>query len=140
MTGGKKVRVAIVGLGFGAEFIPLYQNHPNAEMSGHLPAYPAETRRNWRRLRRQKTLHEIPKTCWPIPILMPVHINTPIPDHARQSIAALKAGKHVACTVPMGTSVDECRQIVEAQDEWQELHDDGNRGVQPRIPICERDV
>jgi predicted dehydrogenase len=31
------------------------------------------------------------------------------------SVEALKAGKHVACTVPMGTSVDECRQIVEAQ-------------------------
>ena len=44
-----------------------------------------------------------------------VHINSPIPDHAWQSVAALKAGKHVACTVPMGTSVDECRQIVEAQ-------------------------
>jgi predicted dehydrogenase len=31
------------------------------------------------------------------------------------SIEGLKAGKHVACTVPMGTSVEECRQIVEAQ-------------------------
>ncbi len=28
----KKIRVAIVGLGFGAEFIPIYQAHPNAEM------------------------------------------------------------------------------------------------------------
>lgn len=42
-----------------------------------------------------------------------VHINTPIPDHAAQSIAALKAGKHVACTVPMATSVDDCREIVQ---------------------------
>jgi predicted dehydrogenase len=44
-----------------------------------------------------------------------VHINSPIQDHARQSVAALKAGKHVACTVPMGTSVDECRAVVEAR-------------------------
>src|SRR4029077_19230701 len=44
-----------------------------------------------------------------------VHINSPIPDHAPQSVAALKAGKHVACTVPMGTSIEECKQIVEAQ-------------------------
>ena len=29
----KKIRVAIVGLGFGAEFIPIYQNHPYAEMT-----------------------------------------------------------------------------------------------------------
>ena len=42
-----------------------------------------------------------------------VHINSPIPDHAPQSLAAMKAGKHVACTVPMATTVDECRQLVE---------------------------
>lgn len=28
----KKIRIAIVGLGFGAEFIPIYQVHQNAEM------------------------------------------------------------------------------------------------------------
>ena len=27
-----KLRVAIVGLGFGSEFIPIYQEHPDAEM------------------------------------------------------------------------------------------------------------
>ena len=44
-----------------------------------------------------------------------VHINSPIADHAPQSIAALEAGKHVASTVPAATTIDECRQIVEAQ-------------------------
>ena len=28
----KKVNVAMVGLGFGAEFIPIYQRHPDANM------------------------------------------------------------------------------------------------------------
>ncbi len=28
----RKVGVGIVGLGFGAEFIPIYQAHPNARM------------------------------------------------------------------------------------------------------------
>ena len=28
----RKVNVGIVGLGFGAEFIPIYQKHPNAEV------------------------------------------------------------------------------------------------------------
>ena len=31
MSTGKKVKVGIVGLGFGAEFVPLYQKHPDAE-------------------------------------------------------------------------------------------------------------
>ncbi len=42
-----------------------------------------------------------------------VHINSPIPDHAAMSIAALEAGKHVMCTVPMATSVDDCKRIVD---------------------------
>ncbi len=33
MTDGK-VNVAVIGLGFGAEFIPIYQKHPHA----HVPA------------------------------------------------------------------------------------------------------
>ena len=28
----QKVNVAIIGLGFGAEFIPIYQKHPDANM------------------------------------------------------------------------------------------------------------
>ena len=27
-----KIKVAVVGLGFGAEFIPIYQRHPDAEL------------------------------------------------------------------------------------------------------------
>ena len=109
-----KVRVAIVGLGFGAEFIPIYQNHPDAEMY-------AISRRNRKELdaagdkfgvaKRYADYDELLRD----PNVDAVHINSPIPDHAAQSIAALRAGKHVACTVPMGTSIEECRQIVELQ-------------------------
>jgi predicted dehydrogenase len=28
----KKINIAIAGLGFGAEFIPIYQAHPNANL------------------------------------------------------------------------------------------------------------
>ena len=34
MSSESKVNVAIIGLGFGAEFIPIYQKHPNANMYG----------------------------------------------------------------------------------------------------------
>ncbi len=109
---GNKINVAIVGLGFGAEFIPIYQRHPNANMY-------AICQRNKEKLdqigdefsieKRYTDYDELLKD----PAIDAVHINTPIPDHAVQSIKALKAGKHVACTVPMATNVDECRQIVE---------------------------
>ena len=106
----KKINVAIVGLGFGSEFIPIYQRHPQAEMY-------AICQRN------EESLNEVGDK-WGIekrytsyedlladPEVDAVHINTPIPAHGEQSIAALKAGKHVACTVPMATSVEECEEI-----------------------------
>lgn len=112
----KKIRVAIVGLGFGAEFIPIYQKHKDAEMA-------AICQRNKEKLnavgeafgieKRYTDFEELLKD----PDIDAVHINTPIQEHAWQSIKALKAGKHVACTVPMATTVEECRQIVEAVKE-----------------------
>ncbi|MBK5269394.1 MAG: Gfo/Idh/MocA family oxidoreductase [Bacteroidia bacterium] len=108
----KKINVAVVGLGFGAEFIPIYQRHPDANMY-------AICQRNKEKLNqvgdefgievRYTDYNELLKD----PNIDAVHINTPIPNHGEQSIKALKAGKHVACTVPMATTVDECRQIVE---------------------------
>ena len=107
-----KINIAIVGLGFGAEFIPIYQRHPNANMY-------AICQRNAEKLNQIGDEFKIEKRYTDYdellkdPAIDAVHINTPIPDHAVQSIKALKAGKHVACTVPMATTVEECRQIVE---------------------------
>jgi predicted dehydrogenase len=110
----RKVRVAIVGLGFGAEFIPIYQAHPDAEMA-------AICRRNKAELDRAGDQFGIKKRYTDYndllkdPDIDAVHINSPIPDHAPQSLAALKAGKHVACTVPMGTTIEELHQLCKAQ-------------------------
>jgi len=32
-TSQQPIRIGIAGLGFGAEFIPIYQRHPGAEMA-----------------------------------------------------------------------------------------------------------
>jgi predicted dehydrogenase len=44
-----------------------------------------------------------------------IHINTPPYLHTDMSVNGLKAGKHVACTIPMALSVDDCKRIVDAQ-------------------------
>ena len=65
-----------------------------------------------------------------------VHINSPIPDHAWMSIAALKAGKHVACTVPMATSVEDCQTDRRARRrDRAQVHDDGDGRLRPRVPL-----
>src|SRR5712692_6494262 len=114
MASTKKIRVAIVGLGFGAEFIPIYQAHPNAEMYAICRRNKAELDKCGNKFgikARYTDYNQVLKD----PNIDAVHINSPIPDHAAQSLAALRAGKHVACTVPMATTVEECRQLVAAQ-------------------------
>jgi predicted dehydrogenase len=110
----KKVRIAIVGLGFGAEFIPIYQAHPDAEMYAICRRNKAELDKCGERF-EIKTRYTNYEDLLKDPNVDAVHINSPIPDHAPQSLAALKAGKHVACTVPMGTSLDELKQLCDAQ-------------------------
>ena len=107
-----KLRVAIAGLGFGAEFIPIYKRYKQADLvaicqrtKSKLDEIGDATGIDKRYTSYEEMLQD--------PDIDAVHINTPIPDHGWQSIAALKAGKHVACTVPMATTVEECQEIVE---------------------------
>lgn len=107
----ERARVGLIGLGFGSEFIPIYQAHPKAEVAAICQ-------------RTKKSLDEVGdrfglatrytdfREVLTDPNVDFVHINSPIPDHAPQTIAALKAGKHVMCTVPMATRLDEAKEIV----------------------------
>jgi predicted dehydrogenase len=114
MASDQKIRVAVVGLGFGAEFIPIYQNHPHAEMYAICRRTASELHKTGDHF-GVKARYTDYKDLLKDPNVDAVHINSPIPDHAPQSLAALRAGKHVACTVPMATTAEECRQLVEAQ-------------------------
>ncbi len=105
------VRIGLVGLGFGAEFIPIYQDHPHSKLVAICQRDTDSLNRIGDALgvdRRYSDYDEMLAD----PEIDAVHINTPIPDHASHSIRGLDAGKHVACTVPMATSIDDCRDIV----------------------------
>lgn len=115
---GKKINVAIVGLSFGAEFIPIYQRHPNANMyaicqrdAGKLNAVGDQ----FSVAKRYTSFDEMLQD----PNVDAVHINTPVRDHAPQTMAALRAGKHVGCTIPSATTVEECWAIAEAAEKAQ---------------------
>jgi predicted dehydrogenase len=109
-----KVNIAIVGLGFGAEFIPIYQRHPGANLVAVCQRDPQKLDAIGEAFgvkKRYTDYRELLKD----PDIDAVHINTPIPDHAWMALEGLKAGKHVACTVPMATSIDDCKKIVKLQ-------------------------
>jgi len=107
-----KLNAAIIGLGFGIQFIPIYKRYPQVNMyaicrrSEKLLHLVGDTFGVQKRYTSYKDVLADPEVDF-------VHINTPIPEHGRMSIAALKAGKHVMCTVPMAISVEECHQIVD---------------------------
>ena len=107
-----KVKVAVVGLGFGAEFIPIYQRHPDAECY-------AICQRNEEHLNEIGEQFGIEKRFTKFEDLLSIdeldaiHVVSPIADHAWMTIAALVAGKHAASTVPMATTTEDCLAIAE---------------------------
>jgi predicted dehydrogenase len=113
-VGERKLKVALVGVGFGAEFAPIYNAHPDVE-------WVALTDTNSEKLAAACSRFGIEKTYPTLeailadPEVEAVHLVTPIPLHAGQAVKVLEAGKHCACTVPMATSFDDIRRIVAAQ-------------------------
>lgn len=107
------VTIGLVGLGFGAEFIPIYQAHPDAAVGGIC-------RRDSTELDRTGNAFGIDKRYTEYADLLAdesidaIHINSPIADHGWMTLRALEAGKHVCCTVPMATTIDDCERICDA--------------------------
>ncbi|MBK7930949.1 MAG: Gfo/Idh/MocA family oxidoreductase [Bryobacterales bacterium] len=108
-----KLKVAIVGLGFGKEFIPIYQRHPGTEMAAICQRSPDKLNEVGDQFGVAARYTDFQQLIAD-PNIDAVHINSPIHLHAPQTIAALRAGKHVACTVPAATTVEECAAIVAA--------------------------
>ena len=121
MSNGKKVRVGVVGLGFGAEFVPLYQKHPDAECV-------AVCQRDEAKLKEVGDMFKVSKRYTRYEDMLKdkdidaIHIVTPIAAHAGMTIAALEAGKHASSTVPMATSVADCLAIVAARNKAKKVY------------------
>jgi predicted dehydrogenase len=121
MAAGKKVRVGVVGLGFGAEFVPLYQKHPDAECY-------AICQRDEAKLKAVGDMFKVERRFTRFEDMLKdkeidaIHVVTPIAAHAPMTIAALEAGKHACSTVPMATTVKECLRIAEARKKARKVY------------------
>lgn len=112
----KKVNIGIVGLAFGREFVAVYRDHPNVDKI-------AICTRNPETLRTVGEEFGIPEDMRftdydemvALESLDAIHIVTPIAEHVPQTLKALNAGKHAACTVPMATSLEDIQKIVDAK-------------------------
>jgi predicted dehydrogenase len=112
----KGLRIAVVGLGFGAAFVPIYQAHPGVEsvaicdpndtLRGHVGDR-FEVRDRYRTFEAVLAEGEIDA----------VHLLSPVRFHVEQTLAVLAAGKHCACAVPMATRLEDLEAIIAAQKE-----------------------
>ena len=116
MSESRKIKVALAGLSFGAEFVPIYLHHPNVESLTICDSDPEVLQKIGDRFEVGKRALDLDEVLADDSIDA-VHLVTPIPLHAEQTVAVLKAGKHCACTVPMATSIADLEAIVAAQRE-----------------------
>jgi len=110
----RKITVGIVGMEFGAEFIPIYQRHPKSEVHAICQRTESHLRETAAKFGVGVTYTDYAEMLKD-PDIDLVHVNTPLQHHADHVVAALEAGKHVGCTIPMATSVEDCKRIVDAQ-------------------------
>ncbi len=109
-----QLRIAVVGLGFGEQFVPIYQRHPDVQ-EVVLCDPDAE------RLRRVGDRYGVRRRFASLDALLDapgvdaVHLLTPLLLHAEQAVRALNSGLHCASAVTMGVSLDELRAVMAAQ-------------------------
>lgn len=109
-----QLRIAVVGLEFGAEFVPIYKAHPdvaevaicdlNSEVLASVGDRMAVSR-------RFDTLEQVLAAD----DIDAVHLVTPVTHHGVHTIKVLEAAKHCACTIPMALEVEELARIVDLQ-------------------------
>lgn len=111
MTG--TIDIAVVGLNFGAGFVPIYLRHPGVGRVGLVEPDAA-------RLERIASRHGIRDTFRSLDDLLAtnrydaVHIVSPVRFHADQAIAVLSSGRHCLSAVPMATELSDLTKIINA--------------------------
>ncbi|GLV53395.1 oxidoreductase [Dictyobacter sp. S3.2.2.5] len=112
------VRVAIVGLGFGEEFVPLYLRHPDIDYVAICDANEArvaEVGDKFGVARRHTHIEDVLAGDE----YDAVHVLTPVSFHAEHVCAVLASGKHCASAVPMATTIEDVERIIAAQQRAQ---------------------
>jgi predicted dehydrogenase len=110
----ERINVAVVGLGFGEAFIPIYLEHPGV---GTVTIVDPDTAR-LREVGERYSLSSRHEDLGSVLIdesIDAVHILSPVPFHAEQSIAVLEAEKHCACAVPMALTIEDLEAVLAAQ-------------------------
>ena len=116
----KRLNIAIIGLGFGAEFIPIYQKYPHANLY-------AVCQRNREKAEAIAKAFGIEKVYTDYEELL----KDPSPK-GRKACGLYRTHGHDRRRMPTNRGIDPA--------DWFDLHDDGDGYLQPGISICEGNV
>ena len=100
----RKIRVAVVGFGFGKLFAKLFRAHPDVEYVGVCEPSTqrvAEAKKEGF-TRFHADYHEVLEGD----AYDAVYLGLPVDYHATPALEALQAGKHCACAVPAAFTLD----------------------------------
>ena len=108
-----KIKIAVVGLQFGAEFVPIYRDHPDVAQVAVCDLDAAKMTAvadKFGITDRFARFEEVLASGYDA-----VHLFTPVPLHVEQTLAALGTGMHCACAVPMAIDLAGLGQVIAAQ-------------------------
>ena len=109
----RKIRVGIVGGGFGASF--QWHLDPNCTVEA-VSDLRADRRAHLQRVYKCPKAYESLEKLVLDPRVEAVAVFTGAPDHARHVLECFKRGKHVICAVPACLTLEEAAQLKEAKE------------------------
>jgi len=109
----RKVRMGVVGGGFGASF--QWHEHPNAIVAA-VSDLRADRRRHLMDVYRCEKAYNSLEELIRDDAIDAVAVFTGAPDHVRHAVAVMEAGKHCISAVPAALTLDECRTLKETKE------------------------
>ena len=110
---GRRIRMGIVGGGFGASF--QWHLDPQCEVEAVSDLIPARRSRLQRVYRCEKAYESLEKLVLD-PKVEAVAVFTGAPDHARHVVEAMKHGKHVISAVPACLTLEEAELLKQTKE------------------------
>ena len=106
------MKVGLLGTGFGIAHARIYHTHPQVSDVVVFGRTPAKLHAFADEFGYATTTD--PASIYDDPAIDLVDVCLPTPVHAEHALRALAAGKHVLCELPLATTMDDARRIVDA--------------------------
>src|SRR5919197_1386136 len=106
------MKVGLLGTGFGIAHARIYHNHPQVSEVVVFGRTPAKLQAFAEEFGYATTTDLA--GVYDDPAIDLVDVCLPTPLHAEHVIRALDAGKHALCELPLATTMDDARRVVDA--------------------------